>query len=155
MNPQPIYRDFLIAGAQIARLAPRLLAATRPDVVLELNGLFFAEQVFNRFVPGHCRLVTYEAGWRSNSLGFDDFSDAGFVDVDEAWNTLRAQALTVDESKRLDAWIRSRGGGDMQRDFYVRFDAAAEGNPIEQLGLDAAQHRSGRTCGGSQTLDAP
>jgi hypothetical protein len=133
-----IYRDFLVAGAQIARVAPRLIAATRPDVVLELNGLFFAEQVFNRFVPKDCRLVTYEAGWRSNSLGFDDFSERGFVDVDDAWHTLAAQPLTSEESSRLDAWIRARGGGDMQRDFYVRFDAVAEGNPIEELGLDAA-----------------
>lgn len=131
-----VYRDFLIAGAQIARLAPRLIAATDPDVIIELNGLFFAEQVFNRFVPARCRLVTYEAGWRSNSLGFDDFSPRGFVDVDAVWEELRHRALSQEESGRLDRWIRSRGGGDMQRDFYVRFDAQRSGDPLTPLGLD-------------------
>jgi hypothetical protein len=134
-----VYRDFLIAGAQIARLAPRLIAATRPDIVIELNGLFFAEQVFNRFVPPACRLVTYEAGWRSNSLGFDDLSEHGFADLDEAWRVLSSRPLTPEESARLDAWIRARGGGDMQRDFYVRFDAGDARNPLQQLGLDAAR----------------
>lgn len=134
-----IYRDFLIAGAQIAVMAPRLIAAVRPDLVLELNGLFFAEQVFNRFVPKTARLMTYEAGWRSNTLGFDDFSERGFVDVDEPWATLQSQPLTPEESNRLDAWIRSRGGGDMQRDFYVRFDAGDREHPLKRLGLDPAR----------------
>ena len=40
-----VYRDFLVAGAEIALLSPRLLDATRPDVVLELNGQFFAERI--------------------------------------------------------------------------------------------------------------
>ena len=135
---QRVYRDFLIAGAQIAVMAPRLIAAVRPDVVVELNGLFFAEQIFNQFVPGSTRLITYEAGWRSNTLGFDDFSERGFVDVDEPWQRLRDQPLTGDESARLDSWIRSRGGGDMQRDFYVQFDAADSEHPLTRLGLDPA-----------------
>jgi len=132
-----VYRDFLMAGALIARLAPRLLAATKPEIVLEVNGRFFAEQVFNRFVPAGCRLITYEAGWRSNSLGFDDFSEQGFADLDAAWAEVRPRALTEAESLRLDDWIKTRGRGDMQRDFYVRFDTAKSGNPIAELGLDA------------------
>jgi hypothetical protein len=133
-----VYHDFLIAGAQIARLAPRLIAATSPDLIVELNGLFFAEQVFNRFVPAGCRLVTYEAGWRSNTLGFDDFGPRGFVDVDGPWEAVKDRRLTPEQSARLDQWILARGGGDMQRDFYVRFDSNTAGHPLAQLGLDPA-----------------
>lgn len=135
-----VYRDFLIAGAEIARMAPRLLDAVRPDVIVELNGLFFAEQILNAYVPAGCRVATYEAGWRLNSLGFDWLSDRGFADVDDAWDRWRDRPLSSDESARLDAWIQSRRAGDMQRDFYVKFDGpgGARG-PLESLGLDPAR----------------
>jgi hypothetical protein len=130
-----VYRDFLIAGAQICRVAPRLIAAARPDVIVELNGLFFAEQILNTWVPDGCRVVTYEAGWRSNSLGFDWLSHLGFADVDGPWQALKDSPLTPGQSATLDAWIRNRRGGDMQRDFYVRFERPAA-NPLASLGLD-------------------
>lgn len=130
-----VYRDFLVAGAQIARAAPRLLAAVRPDVIVELNGLFFAEQILNTFVPATCRVATYEAGWRMNSLGFDWLSDRGFADVDAAWHEWKDHALSAAESATLDAWIARRRGGDMQRDFYVRFDAAAAAQVLTAIGL--------------------
>ena len=138
-NPEEtrVYRDFLVSGAAIARMAPRLLAATRPDVVLELNGLFFAEQIFNRFVPSTARIATYEAGWRSNSLGFDWYSPRGFADLDTAWDRVKDRPLTDGEAAQLDGWIRDRRGGSMQRDFYVRFEHRTEG-PVAQLGLDAS-----------------
>ena len=135
-----VYRDFLIAGAEIARMAPRLLEAVRPDVIVELNGLFFAEQILNACAPAGCRIATYEAGWRLNSLGFDWLSDRGFADVDDAWEQWRDKPLSPDESARLDAWIQGRRAGDMQRDFYVKFDGpgGARG-PLESLGLDPAR----------------
>jgi hypothetical protein len=130
-----VYRDFLIAGAQIARMAPRLLAAVRPELIVEVNGLFFAEQILNSFVPPGCRIATYEAGWRTNTLGFDWLSAAGFADVDAAWERLADRPLTPEESATLDAWIGKRRGGDMQRDFYVRFDTPAGGGALAALGL--------------------
>jgi hypothetical protein len=134
-NDAAVYRDFLIAGAYVARLAPRLLASTRPDVVIELNGLFFAEQILNSFVPPSSRVATYEAGWRMNSLGFDWLGAAGFADVDVPWSLLKDRRLTAQESATLDAWIESRRAGDMQRDFYVRFDAPAAADALSAVGL--------------------
>ncbi len=131
-----VYRDFLVSGAQIARAAPRLLARARPDVVLELNGLFFAEQILNACLPPACRVVTYEAGWRLNSLGFDWFSDKGFADLDDAWAWQRDRPLAPHEERQLDEWIAARRGGDMQRDFYVRFDSASGRAALSSLGLD-------------------
>jgi hypothetical protein len=132
-----VYRDFLIAGAQIARMAPRLLQAIQPDVIVELNGLFFAEQILNTFVDRRCRVATYEAGWRTNSLGFDWLSPAGFADVDVPWSRLADRPLSQQEAVTLDEWIAKRRGGDMQRDFYVRFDTAGRGGVLASLGLDA------------------
>jgi capsular polysaccharide biosynthesis protein len=134
-NDAAVYRDFLVAGACIARMAPRLLEATRPDVIIELNGLFFAEQILNTFAPAGCRVAAYEAGWRMNSLGFDWLGAAGFADVDAPWSRLKDQPLTAQESATLDAWIDSRRAGDMQRDFYVRFDAQAPTDALSALGL--------------------
>jgi hypothetical protein len=134
-----VYRDFLVAGALIARVAPRLIAQTRPDTIIELNGLFFAEQILNTFLPDGCRVATYEAGWRMNSLGFDWFSERGFADVNHAWELLAERPLTAEENARLDAWMRTRRGGDMQRDFYVRFDEPSGPDPIAALGLDPAK----------------
>src|SRR3954470_1928998 len=134
-----VYRDFLIAGAHIARAAPRLLARTRPDIVVELNGLFFAEQILNTFAAPTARVVTYEAGWRLDSLGFDVLSERGFADVGDAWERLKERPLSGDESARLDAWIAGRRGGDMQRDFYVRFDRAGAAATLESLGLDPSR----------------
>ncbi len=130
-----VYRDFLVAGAQVARMAPRLLDAVRPELLVELNGLFFAEQILNSFVAPGCRIATYEAGWRMNSLGFDWLSAAGFADVDEPWQRLADRPLTDEESATLDEWIGKRRGGDMQRDFYVRFDAPVDGAVLGALGL--------------------
>jgi hypothetical protein len=131
-----VYRDFLIAGAQIARMAPRLLDAVRPELVIEVNGLFFAEQILNSFVAPRCRIATYEAGWRMNSLGFDWLSEAGFADVDAPWERFADRPLDAQESATLDTWIRDRRGGNMQRDFYVRFDAPVGGGTLAALGLN-------------------
>jgi hypothetical protein len=81
-------------------------------------------------------VATYEAGWRMNALGFDWLSSAGFADVDAPWERLGNRPLTPEESATLDDWIRTRRGGDMQRDFYVRFDAPAGGGALAALGLE-------------------
>jgi hypothetical protein len=128
------YRRYLISGALIATAASKLLAATRPDVVLELNGQFFAERILNTFIPAHVPVVAYEAGWRKNTLGFDRVSAEGPVDLNDAWSRLRDVPLAVEEEAQLDEWVRTREAGDMQRDFYINFQAAAD--PLSALGLD-------------------
>src|SRR5436853_1732430 len=97
-----VYRDFLIAGAGIALLAPRLLDATRPDVVLELNGQFFAERILNRFAAPRAAVVTYEASWRHDMLGFDRLSPSGPVDIDRPWAALRNSPLMPAQEEELD-----------------------------------------------------
>jgi hypothetical protein len=138
MSDEAVYRDFLVAGASIARLAPRLARAVRPDVVLELNGRFFAEQILNRVLGPTVKVVTYEAGWRMDTLGFDQLSEEAPVDLDEAWEASKDRPLTDNQNRQLDAWIESRAAGDMQRDFYIRFDRQRE-DPLQALGLDPAK----------------
>lgn len=129
-----IYRDFLIAGANIAILAPRLLKATNPDVVVEVNGRFFAERILNSFISFPTRVVIYEAGWRTNTLGFDHLSVNGWVDLESAWQAWREQPLSDGQNRELDRWVSSRMGGAMERDFYIRFRKSS--NPVAAVGLD-------------------
>jgi hypothetical protein len=111
------------------------MRATNPDVVLELNGQFFAERVFNRFVPEGTPVVAYEAGWRSNTLGFDRVTSAGPVDLDDVWETCRDEPLSSEQAAELDNWMVARAGGDMQRDFYVHFVQNGR-DPLTGLGLN-------------------
>ncbi|MGH9340952.1 MAG: hypothetical protein ACRD1R_15490 [Acidobacteriota bacterium] len=130
-----VYRDFLRSGAQIALAAPRLLEAFQPDVVLELNGQFFAERIFNFHVPAKTAVIAYEAGWKSNTLGFDRVSGRGPIDLDAAWAELKDLPLTEEENLELDRWIQTRAAGDMQRDFYVRFKQDSGSDLVAQLRL--------------------
>ena len=134
-NDARVYRDFLVSGASVAVMGPRLVKALEPDVVLELNGQFFAERILNRCLPAETPIVAYEAGWRSNTLGFDHVGPAGPVNLDASWQESRDVALTSREEQELDQWIRSRAGGDMQRDFYVKFSSGFE-DPVAALGLN-------------------
>lgn len=130
-----VYADFLRAGAALVVASPRLLKRTTPDVVLELNGRFFAERILNRFVPNEIPIVIYEAGWRRNTLGFDRLGSEGLVDLDDAWKAMARTPLTATEDATLDRWIHERTSGDMQRDFYIRFQSTSQ-NPLAALGLD-------------------
>jgi hypothetical protein len=132
------YRKYLIAGAEIATAAPRLLAATRPDVILETNGQFFAERILNEFAGPDTHVVAYEAGWRLDHLGFDRVSERSPVDLDEAWTRWGPAPLTAAENREIDAWMAARAGGDMQRDFYIRFEKAGR-DVLSGLGLDPAK----------------
>ena len=128
------YRKFLRAGAQIAVAAPRILAAVGPRAVVEVNGKFFAERVFNHFVPSSIPITTYECGWRRDTLGFNRLSEDGPIDLDETWERWGTTALTDGENATLDEWVRTRAAGDMQRDFFIKFDQNRD--PLTALGLD-------------------
>ena len=131
-----VYRQFLIAGAHLALVTPRLLEATRPRAVLQLNGRFFAERIFNQFVPSSVPVATYECGWRRDTLGFDRLSENGFADLDRPWLEWADRPLTAGENETLDDWISSRAAGDMQRDFYIKFSTEGGENPLAALKLD-------------------
>jgi hypothetical protein len=130
------YRRYLVAGAEIATAAPRLLTAVRPDVVVEVNGQFFAERILHTYVEPPTRVVAYEAGWRLGTVGFDEVTDKGPVDLDDAWKTYGAQPLSDEENRTLDEWMRRRLAGDMQRDFYINFQGGGAGHVLSALGLD-------------------
>src|SRR5438874_1709156 len=131
-----VYRDFLISGAQVACMAPRLLSRIRPDVVVELNGQFFAERILNHSARETTSVVTYEAGSRKNTLGFDRLSELSPVDLGSVWATYKNKPLLPQEERELDEWIQTRAGGDMQRDFYIHFQGQERGDPLRQLGLN-------------------
>jgi hypothetical protein len=135
-DDRKIQRDFLRSGARLATALPRLIERINPDVVLELNGRFFAERILNSFVPDPVPIVVYEAGWRTNTAGFDRLRTYGLMDLDDAWRDYQEVPLTAQEESELDAWMTSRTAGDMQRDFYIRFHGASETSVLGSLGLD-------------------
>jgi hypothetical protein len=80
-------------------------------------------------------VVAYEAGWRSNTLGFDAVSDAGPIDLDSVWASYAHSLLTQRENDELDNWIKGRSAGDMERDFYIRFNKQDRQHPLRRLNL--------------------
>lgn len=134
-----VYRDFLIAGTVVSIAAPRLLSAVRPEIVLELNGRFFAERIVNRYVARTATIVAYEAGWRSDTLSFERVAGCGPDDLDTAWKSVADRPLSAREEHDLDTWLSERASGDMQRDFYISFAPSRPANIIAQLGLESAK----------------
>lgn len=103
------YRRFLRSARRVVDGLVHALDATRPDVVLLCNGLFFFEAVCWAL----CRtrgidVVTYERGMIKETLVFRRNVAACLLDVSDQWADRADQALTEDERGELDAYLRDR-----------------------------------------------
>jgi len=132
-----IYRSFLVSGATIARVAGRLLESFKPDRLVLLNGIFFAERIAieharRRGIP----FITHEGGFMPDTQVFMRDGFAPHHDVSEFWPDYASRPLTATEARLLDAFLAERTSGkrDVSR-YYPTIESDAEAIRRE-LGLD-------------------
>jgi hypothetical protein len=125
------FRRFLRSGAAVADEVSAALDATRPDVVVMLNGLFFFEQIARAVCDQRgVDVVTYERGYVKDTVFFDRGASASRYDTSERWQAERDRPLAADEERALDEYLAARETGGMSvNDFWPapRFDEPEPG----------------------------
>lgn len=122
-----MYRRFLASGAEVALASGRLLDALKPDLVVLLNGIFFAdrlaiEQARRRSIS----FVTHEGGFMPGTFVYSRERFAPHHDLGEPWVRYRSRPLDERENEMLDALLRERTQGkrDVGR-YYPSIEADA------------------------------
>lgn len=119
------YRQFLVSGAIVGRVARQLLQQTDPQILYLLNGLFFEEQIM--MFLAHQRnidVITHESGFHADSEVLARNAIAGYYDLSREWPYFAKRPLTTEESERLDTYLQARwqGGKDAAR-YYPHIEA--------------------------------
>lgn len=132
-----IYRDYLIGAVVMVHVGEDLLTAIRPDVVVMLNGLFFAEQILQALaLRQQIRVVTYETGWLPNTLVFAHDRPAGLMDIDELWEGWMDTALAPSQDQRLDGYLQDRARGRMGVQNFTFAERRSPADVLRALRLD-------------------
>lgn len=126
---QQTYREFLVSGSIMARVAQRLLDSVKPDIIYLMNGLFFAEHILialarQRTIP----FITHEGGFFPDSQVFVWNGIAPYYEsIDAVWPTYALRPLTDSEEHRLEAYLddRQRGKRDVKA-YYPRMTSEAQ-----------------------------
>lgn len=106
------YRDFLKAAVIVADALTRLFDAHHYRVVVMLNGLFFAERIATLLAQARgIRVVTYERGYRPDTLFFSHDGPACSYDIGALWERVKDRALTVQEEHALSGYLGERFAG--------------------------------------------
>lgn len=108
------YSRYIASSIVIVAAANRLLAATKPDAVLLVNGLFHAENVITRVAHRNgIRVINYELGFLHGSYVFSQDEPANYFENEEAWERFRAShtRLSTEEDRVLDNYLKERERG--------------------------------------------
>lgn len=117
-EPTPMYveayRRFVAAGIVARRAGAKLLARFRPERIVVLNGLFYAEAILmyvarQEGIP----VYAYERAKRLNSLIFARNEAVVRQSFDAKWAENRDRPLTAAQSSALDAYVASRFAGEV------------------------------------------
>ena len=145
-NPPPdaeteaMRKKFLVSGALVARAMQQLLDRVRPDKLVLLNGIFFAERIAIELarrtgIP----FVTHEGGFANDTYVFARNDFAPHYPLGEAWTEAARTPLTPAQNAMLDAYLDARvgRGNDVGR-YYptIESDRAAI---LRQLSLDPSK----------------
>ncbi len=133
-------RRFLIAARVMRRAIDRLLERVRPDRVLCLNGLFFAERMLialarRRGIP----VTTYERGFMSDSWVFRHDEIACDYKIAADFLARGDRPLDDAQRERIDAYLEERAGGGVDAAQYWPRMEERRRELFEQLGLDPAR----------------
>ena len=108
------YRRFVAAGVVARRAGSRILARFRPDRILMLNGLFFAEAILMELARHEGVTVwTYERGKQIDSLVFAHNRPVVQETFDEKWEARRHRPLSAAQEVALDDYLASRFSGQV------------------------------------------
>lgn len=132
-----IYRSFLASALVTANLCKRLFSRASPDVVVMVNGLFYAEQIVSCLAE-QCgvKVVTFEGGWLKDTVIFSKHAPAARCQIDPLWNQWATTPLTAEENKRLDLYLNDRRQGARSTDLYWPNIVNDRRRIREELGLD-------------------
>lgn len=104
-------RSFAKSAMVVAEAAPALLEKTAPEVVVMLNGLFFAERIVRAEAESRgIRVVSYERGFMPDTLCFSDGIPA-YYDIDRLWSKVRDVSLSPAQEAELDDYLADRRKG--------------------------------------------
>ena len=108
------YRRFVAAGIVARRAAGRILARFRPERILMLNGLFFAEAILLELARREgIEVWTYERGKRVDSLILARDRPVLRVTFEDRWPARRAAPLREVQRRALDEYMASRFAGEV------------------------------------------
>jgi hypothetical protein len=86
LDRRPEFVEFLESAAIVARAFARLLDAERPDAIVMVSGLFFAEAIMRELgAQRGIRVVTYDFPGRPGTVFASDSEPASFYEIDELW----------------------------------------------------------------------
>lgn len=119
LRTKKIYREFLRSSILIAKTAERMLDNVKPDLIIMLNGLFFAERIMWETAKAKkIPVVTYERGFIIDTVVFEKKHPVGCFNLDEEWEKYKNVSLTKDENKTLDDYLLDRTKGERSIEQY-------------------------------------
>jgi hypothetical protein len=108
------YRRFVAAGIVVRRAGSRILEQVRPERILVLNGLFFAEAILAELARRQGVPVwSYERGKRVDSLIFAQGRPVVQATFDAKWAARRERPLRPEQEAKLDAYMAERFSGQV------------------------------------------
>lgn len=107
-----VHREFVHAAMLAATALPRVLDQVQPDVVVTVNGKFFAENILLQL----CRarridVYTYEWGKVRNTVTLAHNRVSVDWENANAWEAVRGRALLPHEREEIEAYVRDRRAG--------------------------------------------
>jgi hypothetical protein len=107
-----LHKKFLISAVLAVKAGQRLLALLRPEVVVTVNGLFYAEWILCELArAAGLHVVTYETGFMNDTLIFGHDKPVADMDISAAWEQIKDTPLNQAEKRRLDEYLRARSLG--------------------------------------------
>jgi hypothetical protein len=108
------YRRFVAAGLAIQAAAEKLLDELRPEVVLVMNGLFYAEAILMMMANAEGIPVwSYERSHKVDHLIFAQNRAAVKADFDDMWKEWADKPLSPEQASKLDDYLEKRAAGEV------------------------------------------
>lgn len=103
------FREFIESATITARAFARLLDQRRPDAIVMVSGLFFAESVMRALAEQRgIRVVTYDIPGRPGTIFVSDTIPASFYDVQKRWDERASRTPTAEQRARIEKDIAAR-----------------------------------------------
>lgn len=132
-----LYREYLEGAILLARAIRRALDAVQPEILVVMNGMFFAERIAMAIAAQRgLHVVTHERGFMRNRLVLDHDRPANLFRVDEAWEERKEVPLSADGEAELDAYLQGRQSGKNEVVNYWPSVEARQEYIVQQLRLD-------------------